>query len=297
MGSINSETFEITPNTLFSCNSKMQLITNTIRNGNFETISLDVHPYAICQLPFGGFISSNDGSTTVFDEKFNILKKIKRNPHQEGPYSLGSRDYAKGCAISNNKDIYVSDNVCIYLMDSELNIVETFYTELNREDSCSDKFYSPTYLFCQGECLFVCDFTNQRIKIMKNFDFKNQETFQLYIHPYSIAVSSTTIGICGFNMFSQNVICFYDKTTKKLKKKYEEITGRISIIGANFYVISSRPNKILFVYDQEGNLIKEVTIEKFSHLIKDIWDGLMISSEDYLFVASFNEQKVLKFMF
>ena len=120
--------------------NKMQLIKKTIQKGVFETISIGVQPYEIKRLPNGTFITNNSSSVTLFDESFNLLKKIDIKGH------------AIGCAIHNDKNIFITDydNHCIYLMDNQLNIMKTFGS---RGPGMNQLFF-PRTIFCQNDFLF-----------------------------------------------------------------------------------------------------------------------------------------------
>ena len=195
--------------------------------------------------------------------------------------------YPVGCAIHSDNDFYISDhgNHCIYLINKELNIIKTF----GSEGSCMDQFIDPLTIFCQNEYLFVSDSGNKRIQIF-TLDLNYHDTIQLNFHPLSIAVSSTTIGIEG-----SDKTYFYDIKTKILKKEYPKIDGRISLIDSNFYVAIYKQPKKFVIFDQEGELIDECSVESISEHIQYHRDGFMFSTEDYLFVSSFSGGNVLKF--
>ena len=256
----------------------MQLIKRTIQKGVFETISIGVRPFEIKRLTNGCFISNNFGSVTIFDESFKQLTKVD------------IKCPAFGCAIYNDKNIYITDfgNHCIYFMDNELNIVQTF----GSEGDGVDQLYFPFTIFCQNEYLFVSDSSNKRIQILTS-DLKYHDTIQLDFYTWSIALSSTAIGIHGEN----DKIYFYDIKTKRLKKEYSNINGRISLIDSHFYVISCKQPQKLFIFDEEGELIDETSVDSISEHIQNQqgWDGFMFLTKDNLFVTSWSGGKVLKF--
>ena len=124
-----------------------------------------MQPYEIKKLSNGTFITNNSSSVSLFDESFKQLKKI----------DISGR--AIGCAIHNDKGIYISDNDnhCIYLMDNEFNIVKTF----GSRGSGMDGLFFPRTICCQNEYLFVSDFGNKRIQIL-TLDLKyHQIEFQV----------------------------------------------------------------------------------------------------------------------
>ena len=227
-------------------------------------------------------------SVTLFDESFNQLKKVDIE---------GS---AIGCAIHKDNGIYItpSGKNCIYLMDNELNIIKTFGSFGDR----MDQFQYPSTICCQNDYLFVSDRFNERIQIL-TLDLKYHDTIQLDFNPKSIVVSSTTIGINSNRIFDNKInfygylsgIYFYDLKTKTLKKEYRNIYGRISLIDSHFYVITSKQPKKLFIFDKEGELVDEISLESINEHIRDEWDGFMFSTEDNLFVTSYTGGKVLKF--
>ena len=261
-----------------NCIYKMQFIKKTIQKGVFEKISIGVSPFGICSLSNGCFISNNSSSITLFNENFKQL------------IETGIPGHAMGCAVYNDKDIYITDNTksCIYLMDIELNIKKIF----GSKGSGVDQFNYPFTIFCKNEYLFVSDHANKRIQIL-TLNLEYHDSIQLDFDPVSIAVSSTTIGIHG-----NDNTCFYDIKTKILKKKYSDIFGRISLIDSYFYVISCKPPKKLFIFDQEGELVDEACLESISeHITNLYWDGFMFLTNDYLFISSYTGKKVLKFKF
>ena len=250
---------------------RMEFIKKTIEKGVFEIISIGEHSVDIRRLSNGNFISSNWKSVTLLDENFKQLKKIEMTSY--------------GCAIHNDKGIYIIDdkNHCIYLMDNELNIIKTFGSDLN-------ELCNPESIFCQNDYLFVSDSGNERIQIL-TLNLNYYDTIQLDFNPLSIAISSTIIGINGSN----DKIHFYDLKTKTLKKEYQNIFGRISFIDSHFYVVTYNPPEKLFIFDQEGELVDELSLESMSEHIQDYQDGLMYLTKDYLFVSATRGRNVLKF--
>ena len=252
--------------------NRMQLIKNTIQKCVFETISIGVDSDEIKILSNGHFISSNSSSVTLFDESFKQLKKVD------------IKCPAFGCAIYNDKYIYITDfdKHCIYLMDNELNIIKTF----GSEGDGMDQFRYPCTICCQNEYLFVSDYNNKRIQIL-TLDFNYVDTIQLDFHPKSIALSRTTIGIYCY----KNGIYFYDLKTKILKKRYQNIPGRISLIDSHFFVVTKK----LLIFDEEGELIDEASVESISEHFRSYDDGFMFFTKDNLYVTSLSEGNVLKF--
>ena len=257
----------------------MEFIKKTIKKGVFETISIGVDPYEIKRLSNGHFISSNLGSVTLFDESFKQLKEID------------IKGSASGCAIHNDKNIFIThySKHCIYLMNNELNIIKTF----GSEGDGMNQFYYPFTIICQNEYLFVSDHGNKRIQIL-TLDLQYHYTIQLDFNPKSIAVSNTTIGI-NSNSLCDNMIYFYDVKTKKMKKEYRNIMGRISFIDSHFYVITYEQPKKLFIFDEEGELVDEISLESISEHIQNHLDGFIFLTKDNLFVTSRSGGNVLKF--
>ena len=124
-------------------------------------------------------------------------------------------------------------------------------------------------------------------------DLEYHYTIQLDFNPNSIAVSCTTIGVHEY----PSGIYFYDLKTKRLKKEYRNIDGRISFIDSHFYVLTYKQHQKLFIFDEEGELIDESSAESISGHIRseDEWDGFMFLTKDYLFVTSHRGENVLKF--
>ena len=251
-----------------NCNYKMKLIKNTVQNGVFEKISIDVEPFEMCRLSNDCFISSNGKTVSAFDKNFKKFKQIDIPGH------------AISCAISKYENIYIADNekCCIYLMDNHLNLIET---SLTLDD--------PSSICCKEELLFVCNCRKKQIQIFK-LDFDYYDTIQLDYEPYLIEVSNTTIAICGFKG-----VFFYDKATKKLKKEYFYKFVKINFIDSYFFVVSCKTPKKLYIFDQDGELIDEMNLEKINDL--DIFDGFMFSTKDHLIFLSTQRKKILKIQY
>ena len=95
-------------------------------------------------------------------------------------------------------------------------------------------------------------------------------------------------------------IYFYNIKTKTLKKEYRNICDRINLIDSHFYVITYQPPKKLFIFNQEGELVDESSVESISEYIghEDGWDCFMFSTNDNLFVLSLSgENTNLKHLF
>ena len=153
-----------------------------------------------------------------------------------------------------------------------------------------DQFQYPSTIIRQNEYLFVSDAGNKRIQIL-TLDFKYHDTIQLDFHPCSIAVSSTIIGI--FKYLSG--IYFYDLKTKKMKKEYQNINGRINLIDSHFYVMTCDSPQKLLIFDEEGDLIDEASVKSINEHFRSYDDGFMFLTKDNLFVTSRSGGNVLKF--
>ena len=89
-------------------------------------------------------------------------------------------------------------------------------------------------------------------------------------------------------------IYFYDRKTKTLKKEYRNIDGRISLIKSHFYVVTYNSPKKLFIFDKEGELVDEASVESINEHIQSYDDGFMFLTKDNLFVTSRSGGNVLK---
>ena len=266
----------------------MDEIKKAIQIGDFEPINAHGNPYEIRRLSNEFFLTSNLNSIQLFDSRtFTPLRWRKVN--------------AKGCAVYNDKNIYISDSYknCISLINFDGN--KEFSKEIKSfgsQGSDDEQLNNPSTIFCENEYLYVSDNKNKRIQIL-TLDLIYDDTIQLNFEPQSIAVSSTTIGIVGQTLIGHKGkydLYFYDIKTKSLKNEYKNLRGRISLIGSYFYVVTSKPSTKVFIFDKEGDLIDEASIaESIKPYINCLNDGFMFSTTSYLFVASYTGEKFLKF--
>jgi hypothetical protein len=247
----------------------------SLKNEEYKQISINVSPYEMCILPNNNIISSNIGSVTLFDENFNQIKKVE--------ISL-----PVGCALSPKNSVFISDynNHCIYKMDFNLNKLKT----IGSFGYESNQFKNPLCICCENNCLYVCDNNNYRIKIL-NLDLEPIEAIKLSSKPYSVKASKTTICIqCAEGTF------FYDLLNKSLKKHYESVYGRISYFNSMFCVSSyDESAKKIYFYDNNGQQVDELSLNRLSEFITEWADGLIISSKNKIFISTHSGKKILKF--
>ncbi len=172
-------------------------------------------------------------------------------------------------------------------MDLNLNILKTF----GSKGTNNSQFQFPISLCCRDEYLYVCDSENKRIQKF-DLDFRYIDTLKLNFRPYSIKISNENdvIMITG-----SNGINFYDLKSKSLNYQYPNKFGRISYVNSKFYIISNKPIMRAYCYENNGQCIQEIDIERLGEFIKCDWDGLVIYARNDLFILSNDCKKILKF--
>ena len=254
-------------------------INDRIKKMTFETIQIQV--LDICVLLNNRIVAStNNNSISIFDEKFNLIKKV--DGFDEKPI------YSFGVAVhKTNNLIYVSNwsNDCVYMLDYELNKIKSF----GSQGSGAHNLYRPFGICYKDDHLYVCDASNQRIQILSS-NLEYVDTLKLQYVPHTIKISNTSIGFCGSN----NSINFYDIRTKNLKKQCPNVSGRISEIDSIFYLVSYNPTKKIFCFDTDGNLIEEYGAEGLNPYISYVCDGLILTFNNSIMLAN-NKGNILKF--
>ena len=145
-------------------------------------------------------------------------------------------------------------------MDLNLNVLKAF----GSKGSNNDQFHFPTSLCCKDKYLYICDSANKRIQKF-DLDLQYRDTIKLNFRPYSIKVSNEN-DVCMIT--GPNGINFYDLKTKNLKYQYPNQFGRISYVNSNFYIVSNQPKKRAYCYNNSGQFIQEINIERFSEFIR-----------------------------
>ena len=233
------------------------------------TIPVEVEAYSFCILPNGYLLSSNYGSITLFDENFQVIKRID------------TEGFIFGCALNHRNEIYISNynEKSIKMMNLDLNVIKSLKFCLS----------NPKSICCNNQNLYVCCLSSKIIHVL-TLDLEFFDNIILDYIPVTISASDTVIGVCG-----ENGTYFYCLKTKNLLKNYPDLIGRMSFIKRNFYVISRDPSKQFSCYNNEGSLIDEANIDKLGHFIKTWWDGYCFTLDNHLFIHSKSEKCVLKF--
>ena len=64
------------------------------------------------------------------------------------------------------------------------------------------------------------------------------------------------------------------------------------LIDSHFYVITCQSPDKLFIFNQEGELIDEVSVESIGEYIQNDGDGFIFLTKYYIFVTSSSGEKV-----
>ena len=249
----------------------------TLLNGKFELIQLDVHPTSLISLPNGNLLCGTHGSVKLLDEYFKEIKSVL----------IGG--FFTFCALNYRNEIYVSvsEKHCILLFDFNLNQLKQFDLLGLENNRC----YRPFGLCCQGDYLYICINGTSKILIV-TLDFEYVNTIQLCGDlPYRVQTSETTIGVsCA------NVTLFYDLKTRAIKYEYNNYaTSNINYIDSMFCA-SDYSKKKFYFFDSDGKFIEEMAMnENLSNYIT-YWAGGLCRHKDILYLADFTSKKLLKFI-
>jgi hypothetical protein len=258
--------------------NSMAEIMYKMEKGNYETVQMKV--LDVCVLPNNRLLSTTLYSIAILDEKFNIVKETK--------YIDGNAIYSYGVAFNNEQNfIYVSSRDSIYLLDVYLNKIKSFGSRGSNKNS----LIHPRGIFLKDDYLYVCDRGNKRIQIL-NSDLEYIDTIKLFFIPDTIKIFGTTIGIAAYN----GSIQFYDLKTKEFKKELDNLYGRISEIDSLFYVVTYSPSKMFYCFDSDGNIKREIDIERFKNLKFDYWGGNILYFNNSLIMTSYKTDKIIKFI-
>ena len=257
-----------------------ETIKHTLKSNNFQTISLSPdssarqNPISLCVLPNGHILCANMSSIIIYDENFNVIKKMEAN-------------VAVGCVLNHKNTVYISerDPHCIHEFDLNLEKIKS----VGSKGSENNNFNIPLGISYRDDHLYVCDYENKRIQIL-DIDLNFFDAIKLDYRPCTIQISNTTIGVHG-----ENGIYFYDLKTKALKNEYKNFSGRISYIYSNFYVMSIDNPKKAYLFDHEGNLVDEFKIDKIMSSNTMWCDASILCYNKSLLVSSYCKSQLYKF--
>ncbi len=226
-----------------------------IENGSYETVQMRV--VDACVMPNNRLLASNHQSISILDERFNIIKEIEKMD--------GNFIESYGVAFNNKKNcIYVScyHSHCIYMLDLDLNKIKSF----GSHGSNNNNLDCPSGICLNDDYLYVCDTLNFRIQIL-NSDLQYIDMIDLSFYPQTTRCIGATMGIAGLDADNgDHAIEFYDLNTKELKKKHDNLYGKLNRIDSLFYFVSDDPTR-LYCFNTDGNKIKEIKISRFEGLI------------------------------
>jgi sugar lactone lactonase YvrE len=216
-----------------------------IETKNYKAFRVEVWPSDIYLLPNGHFCLTNEKNVLIYDQRFNVMKKINKiNNMIICPASI---------SFNKKNELYISDykENCIHKMDFNLNLIKSFG---GTKGKGNNQFYFPDGLSCKEDLLYVCDLRNERIQIL-SLDFEYVDTIKLDYIPRSIKISDSTICIAG----EDGALYFYNLKNKELKNKYKDVSGRIHKVDSNFYV--SNDNGKIQCFDRDGILITKLSMD------------------------------------
>ena len=245
-----------------------------IKYSPYKIISLNERPLDVIVIPGNLIVTANyiEKNFTLFDENFNKVRKIDRIEDKiVEPYSL---------AVNNRVRIYIADHTGdqIILTDFEFKKIKSF----GSKGSDLSHLDCPCGIFFRNERLYICDYNNKRIQILKS-DLEYVQTLSLDYNPWLVNLSERTL--CVSRCDSSGGIYFYDLTNNfKLRYTYQKGECRINEINSCFYAFSYNTKKI-FSFDSYGVLLEEFTIDRFSHLISNIADGCLVRFNENLLLS------------
>ncbi len=250
-----------------------------IEKENYETVHMRV--FDGCVLPNNLFLISTLHSIAILDESFNIIKEIEEIDGNGIDCHGLAFNIKKNCIYAS---IYLFD--CLYMLDSDLNNIKSFGSQ-----ESNNNLNSPSGICFKDPYLYVCDRGNKRIQIL-NSDLEFIDTITLDFKPLTIKISDSLMGIST----SDTLIQFFDLNKKELKKQYDNLDGRLSEIDSLFYLVTFSPSKMVYCFDEDGNLKIEINIDRFSKFLCNYWDGNILKYNNNLIMTSYNRGRIMKFI-
>lgn len=252
-----------------------EIFERKLKEREFDIIDINTRPYEITVLPNGYLVAANNdnGQLTLYDSNFNLVKSIDKISNQAiSPWSITHDEKNK---------IYISNYACrcIISTDLDFNFIKSQKIE-----------WRPYGICYKNQIVYVCDFNNYNLHKYSS-ELVLLQTIKLEIKPWTIKILNDTACI---NYFGTSELHFYDLDTFSFKAKYIHGPSRQAVFNSLFYEFERNSQKI-YCYDDEGNLLRELEIDKiFNEFFKNGLDGCIALFNDYVVVSSHSQKKLLR---
>ncbi len=230
-----------------------------------QIIDLTVKPDDVCIMPNGFILNANstDRNLTLYDETLSLRKTVDKLDNQGVlAYSITTNEMSTVYILDKSKRK-------LFVTDLELNWMRT----LNFHKS---KIQPEAVCYHDG-LLYVSDSCNKQIIIL-NARFKEVNALKVDFEPFYIKIQNN-IGL----ITALNSTYIYSIQPFELKRKYENIFGRISEINSFFYVYNSQHERF-YCFNQNGVLEKHIDTKLCKHALNANMvffnDNLLISCTD-----------------
>jgi hypothetical protein len=264
-----------------SCVGSLWFKTNIdyqIKSKRYHNITLSIEPIAMCALSLNKLLicgMESDGlrSLNIYDNQFNILKKITK---LNGQNIMGAF-----LATNGNGKVYMTEPKIkrIILIDECLNFI---------------KYYEPKDLITsKGDCVFynnhlyVCNHKRSSISQFDN-DLNRLGSLDIDKRPLALRVCNNVALLNGENQ-GKFSISFYEFDTFNLIKRYEGLSGSACAYNSKFYFL---PNyaKVFQIYDLKGELVESIPIDYFNS--QDRKSGCLIEFNGNFIISSSKSNKL-----
>ena len=253
-------------------------IIKRVQSGKYETFNCGSStPYDFCLLPNNNILicNYNNYNLLLFDANTERLSETIETVNNQ---KFGI------IAVDTNKrnEIYLSNFRFhrIIKTDLDFNLLAFFG---NGPGSASNQVTNPTGLCYYNNSIYVCDRSNKRIQKLDSNSLKHQASYQLNIQPWYIKALNN---IACVRAFGETAIYFYELNSFKQIKKYDGHNGTIGASNAYFYEYYSN-RKILYVYDKEANLYKQIENVDFRLGSFSDW-GSIVVEKSKIILCSFD---------
>jgi hypothetical protein len=163
------------------------------------------------------------------------------------------------------------------MVDSELNYKSLFGNKCGTQN---DQFDCPLGIDFHKNFLYICDSRNKRIqKLTNNLSFSS--SYSLGYLPWQIKIVNQVA--CVRDLLYANIY-FHDINSFQIKTKYSGHNGFISVMNTYFYEYYYQ-SKILYCYDQEGNLYDEIQTSSFNNTEFHSWTSMALIDNQFVMTS------------
>jgi hypothetical protein len=257
-------------------------VINLLKNENTQIFDLGVQPCDLLLIN-DQLISANypDKCITVNDKDLKLLKKINK---------IKGENFNPLAIQVNSKErfIYICDNPNhkILMADFDFNLNKSF----GSEGAENNQLRHPCDICFHNDFLYICDNGNKRVQVYSK-DLNFVKSIKLDYNPWKIKAINFTICVEAYALGGTH---FYNLNDFSLIRSYYHGMGRISQINSCFYEFNHKTKRI-YCYDENGELIEEVTLKSLDDVLTSKHDGAFIDYNREILMMSCNQKKIIKF--